>query len=59
MDTGHRLMVLVKSDTEAHHVFNSRDDLCKNQLCFKVIKPPSGGNSGEQVSTAAILHHQM
>lgn len=44
---------------EAHHVFYSRDDLCKDQLGFQVAKLPSGGDSGEQVSTAAILHHQV
>lgn len=44
---------------EAHHVFYSRDDLCKDQLGFQVVKLPSGGDSGEQVSTAAVLHHQV
>lgn len=43
----------------AHHVFNSRDDLRKDQLGFQVVQLPPGGDSGEEVSTAAILHHQI
>lgn len=43
----------------AHHVFNSRDDLCKDQLGFQVVQFPPGGDSGEKVSTAAVLHHQI
>lgn len=50
---------MTKTDTGAHHVFNSRDDLCKDQLGFQVIKLPPGGDSGEQVSTTAILHHKI
>lgn len=46
-------------NTAAHHVSNSRDDLCKNQLGFQVIKFPPCGDSGEEVSAAAVLHHQI
>lgn len=51
--------MMMKTDTEAHHVFNSREDLCKDQLGFQVVELPPGGDSGEQVPTTAILHHQI
>ncbi len=53
------MMMMIEMDAKAHHVLNSRDDLCKDQLRFQVIQLPPGGDSGEQVSTAAILHHQV
>ncbi len=40
-------------------MLHSRNDLCKDQLSFQVVKLPPGGDSGEQVSSAAILHHQI
>lgn len=52
-----RLKMMIESDT--HHMFNSRDDLCKDQLGLQVVQLPPGGDSGEQVSTAAILHYQI
>lgn len=48
-----------KGETEAHHVLNSRDDLCKDQLGLQVVKLPPCGDSREQVSTAAVLHDQI
>ena len=42
-----------------HHVFHSRDDLCEHHLALQVVELPSGGDSGEEVSTAAVLHHQV
>lgn len=50
---------MINSDTKAHHVFHSGDDLCKHQLCFQVVQLPPAGDSGEQVPAAAILHHQI
>lgn len=40
-------------------MFNSRDDLCKDQLGFQVVELPSSGDAREQVSTVAVLHHQI
>lgn len=50
---------MTKGETEAHHVLNSRDDLCEDQLGFQVVKLPPRGDSREQVSTAAVLHDQI
>lgn len=44
---------------KTHHVFDGRDDLSKHQLGLQVIQLPPGGDPGEQVSAAAILHHQV
>lgn len=51
--------MMIQTDAAAHHVFNSRDDLCKNQLGLQLVELPPGGDSGVQVSTAAVLHHQI
>lgn len=40
-------------------MLHSRDDLRKHELGFQVVQLPPGGDSGEQVSTAAVLHHQI
>lgn len=45
--------------TEAHHVFDGRDDLRKDQFGLQVVEFPSGGYPGEQVSAAAVLHDQV
>lgn len=42
-----------------HHVFYSRDNLCKDQFAFQFIQLPPGGDPGKQVSSTAILHHQI
>lgn len=49
----------INSDKQAHHVLKSRHDLCKDQLAVQIVKFPPGGDSWEQISTAAILHHQI
>lgn len=51
--------MITDTNAGAHHVFYSRDDLCKHQLGFQVVQFPPGGDSGEQVPTAAVLHHQI
>lgn len=43
----------------SHHVFNSGDDLSKDQLGLQVVQLPSSSDSREQVSTASILHNQI
>lgn len=42
-----------------HHVFDGGDDLSKHQLGLQLVQLPPGGDPGEQVSAAAILHHQV
>lgn len=42
-----------------HHVFHCRNDLSKDQLGFQVAQLPPGGDSGEEVASAAVLHHQV
>lgn len=44
---------------KTHHVFDGRDNLSKHQLGLQIVQLPPGGDPGEQVSAAAILHHQV
>lgn len=40
-------------------MFNSSYDLCKDQFGFQVIESPPGGDTGEEVSPAAVLHNHI
>lgn len=41
------------------HMFNSRDDLSKDDLAFRVGQFPLCGYLGVELSTPSILHHQV